>query len=346
MESDSPDRNTRFEIDHILESGSPPPSPIPSSLSSPATAVSSRYATPNEKRLKGPSEQRSTVTKRQKTKTATENTTLTGSGRKDLAIVQAVEQGVSVLDSSVNYESPWNSLRNDYELDLGGFVIIASDRGNGRNSFIVKRFSGPDMASKLRMLQRIRHVNFLSVVQRFSFENSYYAVFDHVSVSLEHVVASPPYLRICELAAILFQILEAVAYLERQNLEHGSLNCSNVLLSPQGVIKITYQEDCRDVTSSQTRLADVKAIGYIAMELMQKYHKDDGAIGLEDFSRYPSDSDAVDFLAATTSATSAEELLRHRLLRNDVQKEQLKWLVGIATTARIGFRYDEGKWEA
>ena len=54
----------------------------------------------------------------------------------------------------------------------------------------------------------------------------------------------------------------------------------------------------------------MRAIGYIAMELMQKYHKDDGAIGLEDFSRYPSDSDAVDFLAATTSATSAEELLR------------------------------------
>ncbi|KAH9204407.1 kinase-like domain-containing protein, partial [Leptodontidium sp. 2 PMI_412] len=231
---------------------------------------------------------------------------------------------------SITYESPWKSLRSDYELNLGGFVIIASDRGNDRDSFIVKRFSDPDMASKLRMLQRIRHVNFLSVLQRFSFEDSYYAVFDHISISLAHIVTSPPYLRICELAAILFQILGAVSYLEKQKLEHGSLNCSNILLSPQGVIKITYQETCRDITSTQPRLADVRAIGYIAMELMQKYHKDDGAIGLEDFSRYPSDSDAVDFLAATTSATSAEELLRHKLLRNNVQKEQLKWLVGIA----------------
>ncbi|KAH6701331.1 kinase-like domain-containing protein [Leptodontidium sp. MPI-SDFR-AT-0119] len=311
MESNSPDRGTKINLVDILESGSLLPSPIPSSLSSPTTVVSSRHVTPNDRGLKPTTEQRSTVTKRQKITTATENTTLTGSDHKALAIVRAVDQGVSVLDSlSIRYESPWTSLRSDYELNLGGFVIIASDRGNERDSFIVKRFSGPDMASKPRMLQRIRHVNFLAVLQRFSFEDSYYAVFDHISISLAHIVTSPPYLRICELAAILFQILEAVSYLDKQNLEHGSLSCSNILLTPQGVIKITYQETCRDITWSQPRLADVKAIGYIAMELMQKYHKDDGAIGLEDFSRYPSDSDAVDFLAATTSATSAEELLR------------------------------------
>ncbi|CZT07743.1 uncharacterized protein RCO7_11235 [Rhynchosporium graminicola] len=346
MASDDPNRHTIINLVDIPGSGSPPISPIPSSLSSP-TAVSTGHVTPNAKRLKAPIKQRSTVTKRQKTTTATENATLTGSNHKDLAIVQAAEQGVSVLDSlSIKYESPWRSLRSDYELNLGGFVIIASDRGSERDSFIVKRFSGPDMASKLRMLQRIRHANFISVLQRFSFEDSYYAVFDHISVSLARIVTSPPYLRICELAAILFQILEAVSYLEKQNLEHGSLNCSNILLSPRGVIKITHQETCRDITSSQPRLTDVKAIGYIAMELMQKYQNDDGAIGLEDFSRYPSDCDAVDFLAATTSATSAEELIRHRLLRNNVQKEQLKWLVGIATTAHIGFRYDEEKWEA
>ena len=46
------------------------------------------------------------------------------------------------------------------------------------------------------------------------------------------------------------------------------------------------------------------------MEVMQKYANDDGAIGLEDFGRYPSDGDAVDFLATTTSATLVDELLQ------------------------------------
>lgn len=46
------------------------------------------------------------------------------------------------------------------------------------------------------------------------------------------------------------------------------------------------------------------------MELMQKYVKEDGAIGIDDLYRWPSESEAVEFLSATTSSTSAEELLK------------------------------------
>jgi hypothetical protein len=197
MDSKSSDRGTKINLFGIL-----PPSPT-----SPTIAISSGHAIPNSKRLEAPTKQGPTATKHQKVTTAIENATLTGSSHKDLAIVRAVKQGVSVLDSlSIRNESPWETLRSDYELNLGGFVIIASDRGDERDSFIVKRFSGPDMASKLRMLQRIRHANFLSVLQRFSFEDSYYVVFEHISISLAQVVNSPPYLRIPELAAILFQV--------------------------------------------------------------------------------------------------------------------------------------------
>ncbi|KAH6714486.1 hypothetical protein BKA61DRAFT_482129, partial [Leptodontidium sp. MPI-SDFR-AT-0119] len=55
---------------------------------------------------------------------------------------------------------------------------------------------------------------------------------------------------------------------------------------------------------------DVKAIGYIVIELIQKYYKDNSAISLKDFSKYLSNSNIVDFLAATTSATLVKELLR------------------------------------
>jgi hypothetical protein len=46
------------------------------------------------------------------------------------------------------------------------------------------------------------------------------------------------------------------------------------------------------------------------MELMQKYAKDDGAIGIEDLERWPSTSDAIGFLSMTTSASSVNELLQ------------------------------------
>lgn len=54
----------------------------------------------------------------------------------------------------------------------------------------------------------------------------------------------------------------------------------------------------------------MRALGVIMMELMQKYVKEDGAVGIENLDRWPSDSAAVGFLSATTSASSVQELLK------------------------------------
>ncbi len=48
------------------------------------------------------------------------------------------------------------------------------------------------------------------------------------------------------------------------------------------------------------------------MESVQKYTQDDGAVGVDNKDRWPSDSDAVTFLAETTSAASARELRKVR----------------------------------
>ena len=46
------------------------------------------------------------------------------------------------------------------------------------------------------------------------------------------------------------------------------------------------------------------------MELMQKYVKEDGAVGIDDLRRWHESSDAVGFLSTTTSAVSAAEMLK------------------------------------
>lgn len=46
------------------------------------------------------------------------------------------------------------------------------------------------------------------------------------------------------------------------------------------------------------------------MEMMQGYVKEDGAVGVDDLTRWPSDSDAVSFLSQTTSATSITALMK------------------------------------
>ena len=56
------------------------------------------------------------------------------------------------------------------------------------------------------MLKTIRHRRFLVDLQCFDFENSYYVVFDHISISLAQLVVSPPYPTEIELAAIIAQV--------------------------------------------------------------------------------------------------------------------------------------------
>ena len=51
---------------------------------------------------------------------------------------------------------------------------------------------GPDNAREVRLLQEFRHNSFHEMLECFSFEGAYYAVFEHVPISLAHVTKSPP----------------------------------------------------------------------------------------------------------------------------------------------------------
>lgn len=55
---------------------------------------------------------------------------------------------------------------------------------------------------------------------------------------------------------------------------------------------------------------DLAPVGRVTMELMQKYVKDDGAVGIDNPDRWRNCPAAIEFLSATTSAGSFEELKR------------------------------------
>jgi hypothetical protein len=119
----------------------------------------------------------------------------------------AAEAGASVLEYiPTKRESPWNSFREAYELNLDGFVSVASQRSFPHDSVIVKLLKGPGIEEKLRMLEKIRHRNIHAVLECFIFQDCRYVVFEHVPISLSHIVKSPSYLSELELAAILAQV--------------------------------------------------------------------------------------------------------------------------------------------
>ncbi|KFY97779.1 hypothetical protein V500_01918 [Pseudogymnoascus sp. VKM F-4518 (FW-2643)] len=235
----------------------------------------------------------------------------TKSGLRDLQVVKAAQSGVSVLDRTVQFESPWARFCEKFELNLGGYVSIVADRSPPYDVFMVKRLEGPDAAQKVRMLRRVRHQNFHNMVDCFSFEGSHYAVFQHLPVTLDNIVYSPPYPTELELAAALAQIVKGLNYLASCQLEHGSLNCSSILVGTEGDIKIAGQECCREMAlPGQGSSRDMVSLMSITMKLMQKSAFENGAGGAHDMERWPADCKAVDFLAKVQVARSFDELIR------------------------------------
>ncbi|PVH70393.1 hypothetical protein DL98DRAFT_136623 [Cadophora sp. DSE1049] len=153
-------------------------------------------------------------------------------------------------------------------------------------------------------------------------------------LSLEQMVRTPAYPTERQLAAILGQVVTGMAYLAVEGSRHQSLTCSNILLNTDGDVKIADQECCHKTSEPKGTPHDLSALSSITMELMQKYVNEDGAI--DNLQRWPSNSDDVGLLSATTSAASAAELLQHPLLSRPWQKESLIDIISLAQICTRG----------
>ncbi|KAL5344938.1 hypothetical protein ACLOAV_009891 [Pseudogymnoascus australis] len=201
-----------------------------------------------------------------------------------------IESGTSSFTNIIaRKESPWEIYEKILDLDLNGFVTVAQRKARHSGLVAVRAFRVADAEKTLYMHRRVQHANIVEALDAFTTETSFFIILEHMPFSLDQI------------------ILDGLVFLEREGFEHGSLDCSNVVLSSESDVKIANQQFC-DKPQRNQEPRDVRALGIITMELMQKYTQDNGAVGVENFDRWPSDSDAVAFLSETTSAASAREL--------------------------------------
>jgi hypothetical protein len=156
-------------------------------------------------------------------------------------------------------------------------------------------------------------------------------------------------------------VVEGLVFLSEQGLEHGSLTCSNILISKDGAVKIGSSrpptsevlltwpigacENCRPRKARQldARTSDVKALERITAQLIGGYVNHEGVACLPDLERWP--SVAATFLADVNSAMSVHQLQKvsllnahgveanvgqHELLKLSCAPEQLKSVVSRA----------------
>ncbi|TGO07235.1 hypothetical protein BTUL_0306g00140 [Botrytis tulipae] len=252
---------------------------------------------------------------------------------------------VGALRLRAAWKSPWDNYEKIYDLELGGAVEVAVRKTPPVELVHVRLFSQPAVEKALHMFRQIQHRNIVAALDAFTTSEGLFMILEYMPISLDHIVSSPAYPDEQQLAAILGQILDGIAYLLAEGFEHGSLCCSNIFLDTSGEVKIgkeilpQLERDLIWIYSKPRMLSFSKiqrALSPIVMELMQKYVKEDDAIGIDDLHRWHPNSNAVGFLSATTSATSIKELLTHPLLANRWRKESLIGLISLAQVCLRG----------
>ncbi len=158
---------------------------------------------------------------------------------RPLRIVGAQKEGKQALDHIPTIEGlPWKVYEKIYNLRLGESepVTVAERKGISCELVSIRRISGAAVDQRLEMIRLIQHKNFVTAHEVYR-NDDYYVVFEHMHLSLQEIVANP-YLNDARLAAIVGQILVALAYLEDKGLQHGLLTCSQILVHSNGTVKL------------------------------------------------------------------------------------------------------------
>ncbi len=110
-------------------------------------------------------------------------------GHSELHLSKAVEAGVRAYEYvETKSESPWKSFRKVFELKMSDFVTVATRNAFPCEIVVVKTF---ETRNRLDMLQQIRHENFATFLEAFELQEFLYAVLQHITISLNHIVAIP-----------------------------------------------------------------------------------------------------------------------------------------------------------
>ncbi|KAJ5643586.1 uncharacterized protein N7484_006093 [Penicillium longicatenatum] len=262
---------------------------------------------------------------------------------KELALVQLSGQKKTSRELVVRKESPWYTYRRTMRCKLAGDVSIASRRNGPSQVIAIREYTKKNSARMLEYYTKFDHTNILSAQSFYEEGDSMYALVDDLPLTLGHLVGCRfLYPTETELALMIWQILNGLCYLSQLGFEHQSLSCQNILWGLDGVIKIASLESCVKSSSSQRQSQHVKTLGSITMELMQKYVKDDGIIGVDDLKRWPVESHAFGFLSAISATNSIESLKTDSFMK--VYRHSLGELVLLARTvllsAKIFYSYE------
>jgi len=104
------------------------------------------------------------------------------------------------------WESPWERYTKEYDLNLGGPVVVSVRVAPPVELVHVRAFPTSTAEKTLHMFRHIQHNKIVTAIDAFITDDFLYVVLEHMPVTLEHIVGCPAYPDDRQLGAILGQV--------------------------------------------------------------------------------------------------------------------------------------------
>ncbi|KAJ5741590.1 hypothetical protein N7533_010999 [Penicillium manginii] len=137
----------------------------------------------------------------------------------------------------------------NWKINQAGLGWLSLGNYFGYSTVLIKRREANKEQSYFPALQSVFHQNLVGLVEAFYDEGFLYLTYnyDGLVVSLSQVTTTPSViLGEFETAGILRGILRGLEYVhERLRIGHGNIDGDNILLTPDGIVKIGEHEVCQ-----------------------------------------------------------------------------------------------------
>jgi hypothetical protein len=113
---------------------------------------------------------------------------------------------VASLPLRTAWESPWEKYTKEYDLNLGGPVVVSVRKAPPVELVQVRAFPTLMAEKTLHMFRHIQHNKIVTALDAFTTDDFLYVVLEHMPVTLEHIIGCPAYPDERQLGAILGQV--------------------------------------------------------------------------------------------------------------------------------------------
>lgn len=147
----------------------------------------------------------------------------------------------AALSCSTVDESPWKTYRALFTVKIGGSageVFYQAHRSSDDTYGMALLKEVSHGTHEVEILKRYRHQNIIQLMDIFSANDKVFVSLEFVETSLNSLLACLT-LEENHMAVICREILQALSFLHRNGIQHGSLRPASVFMSTKGEIKLS-----------------------------------------------------------------------------------------------------------